>query len=48
MPSVVHQVDKTSPVPVYHQISDDLISRIIAGEWLPGDRLPSKHIRSAA
>ena len=42
MPSVVHQVDKTSPVPVYHQISDDLISRIIAGEWLPGDRLPSE------
>ena len=36
MPSVVHQVDKTSPVPVYHQISDDLISRIIAGGMASG------------
>lgn len=33
-------IDKSSPIPAYHQIASDLIARITAGEWKIGDKLP--------
>lgn len=36
------RIDKTSPIPAYHQISSDLTERIDNGEWSIGDRLPSE------
>ncbi len=33
-------IDKSSPIPVYHQIASDLIERISKGEWIVGDRFP--------
>ncbi|CAM3159807.1 GntR family transcriptional regulator [Saccharomonospora xinjiangensis] len=35
-------VDKTSGVPVHRQVAADLRERITAGEYAPGDRLPSE------
>ena len=35
-------VDKSSPVPAYHQLARALRSRIERGEWQPGDRLPTE------
>lgn len=42
MQSTIRTIDKSSPVPAYHQISDDIITRITSGEWDIGDRLPSE------
>ncbi len=33
-------IDKSSPIPAYHQIASDLIERIAKGEWTVGDRFP--------
>ncbi|QOC89893.1 winged helix-turn-helix domain-containing protein [Micromonospora craniellae] len=35
-------IDPASGVPVYRQLADVLRARIVAGEWLPGARLPSE------
>ncbi|WP_019812726.1 GntR family transcriptional regulator [Saccharomonospora saliphila] len=35
-------VDRTSGVPVHRQVATDLRKRILAGEYAPGDRLPSE------
>ena len=35
-------VDKSLPVPIYHQIAEDLKSRITSGELKPGSRLPAE------
>lgn len=35
-------VDKTSGVPVHRQVAADLRERITAGEYAPGDKLPSE------
>ena len=35
-------LDKTSHVPLYRQLVDDLVRRIDSGELQPGDRLPSE------
>lgn len=37
-----------SPLPLYHQLADLLTSRIRAGEYTPGDRIPSEHQLAAA
>lgn len=36
-------IDRSSPVPVYHQIEQDLKRRIIRHEWGLNDRLPSEN-----
>ena len=36
------RVDRTSPVPFYFQLKKLLAEEIVAGRWLPGDRLPSE------
>lgn len=38
----IRSIDKSSPIPVYHQIADDIISRITSGEWEVGGKLPSE------
>ena len=35
-------IDRDSPVPVYYQIQQDLISRISRGEWQIGEQMPSE------
>jgi DNA-binding transcriptional regulator YhcF (GntR family) len=40
------RIDRSSPVPIYHQIAEALRHRIAVGELHPGDRLPS--VRDAA
>ncbi len=35
-------VSRTSPLPLYHQIEQDIRRFIADGEWLPGQRLPSE------
>lgn len=35
-------IDKSSPIPAYHQITTDLTERVDNGEWKLGDRLPSE------
>lgn len=37
-----------SPLPLYHQLVDVLTRRIRAGEYAPGDRIPSEHQLAAA
>lgn len=36
-----------SPLPLYHQLADFLLSRIRSGEYAPGDRIPSEHALAA-
>jgi GntR family transcriptional regulator len=36
------RIDRTSPVPFYFQLKKTLAEEIVAGRWLPGDRLPSE------
>lgn len=35
-------IDRGSPVPLYHQLRELLAARIAAGEWQPGDMLPTE------
>jgi len=35
-------LDRTSPVPLYHQIAEDLRRQIVAGSLAPGDALPTE------
>lgn len=37
------KVDRYSPMPVYQQITNDIILRITQGEWVIGDKLPSEN-----
>lgn len=39
----VPKVDRCSPMPVYQQIADDIVSRIAQEEWSIGGKLPSEH-----
>ena len=39
----VQKVDRYSPMPVYQQIANDIISRITQEEWAIGDKLPSEN-----
>ena len=36
-------LDPNSPIPLYHQLKTDLLDRIRAGEFLPGERIPTEH-----
>lgn len=36
-------IDRKSPIPAYQQIVSSLISRIVHGEWQPGDKLPPEN-----
>lgn len=36
------QLSRASGVPLYRQVSDALVERIVSGRWQPGDRLPSE------
>ncbi len=36
-----------SPMPLYHQLADLLLSRIRSGEYAPGARIPSEHSLAA-
>ena len=35
-------IDKSSPIPVYYQLKNDLISKISEGVWKPGDCISSE------
>lgn len=35
-------IDKSSPIPVYYQLKNDLISKISEGVWKPGDCIASE------
>ncbi len=39
-------IDKSSPIPAYHQILNDMMGRINKNEWKIGDRLPSEPVLS--
>ncbi|HKU42283.1 MAG TPA: GntR family transcriptional regulator [Polyangiales bacterium] len=36
-------VDATSPLPLYHQLAEQLFADIRAGRYAPGTRIPSEH-----
>ncbi len=40
------RIDKSSPVPMYHQISASIRQRILNNEWKPGDKIPSEEALS--
>lgn len=40
--TVNFKIDPNSPVPLYHQIRDELRQRILSGELRPGDLLPGE------
>jgi GntR family transcriptional regulator len=39
-------LNPASPLPLYHQLADRLCSAIAAGDWGPGDKLPSEQALS--
>lgn len=41
-------LDASSPLPLYHQLAEELYARIRDGEYLPGARIPSEHELAAA
>jgi GntR family transcriptional regulator len=36
-------LNKHSPIPLYHQLKDELLRGILGGGWRPGDRLPTEN-----
>lgn len=42
-PTKDDSLDRTSPVPLYHQLKDILRSRAENGEWKPGDQIPTEY-----
>lgn len=38
----MHTINRESPIPVYYQIQQDLLSRISRGEWKLGELMPSE------
>lgn len=40
------KISRSSPLPVYQQISNDLLARIAEDEWSIGGKLPSEHALS--
>jgi GntR family transcriptional regulator len=43
MAQPVRMLDATSPVPLYHQLAEQLFSDIRAGIYSPGSKIPSEH-----
>ncbi|MGQ9816118.1 MAG: GntR family transcriptional regulator [Candidatus Roseilinea sp.] len=39
---VATPLDKSNPLPLYHQLKEALLSHIQSGEWLPEQQLPSE------
>lgn len=37
-----HEIDRKNPLPLYAQVRRGLESRLAAGEWRPGDRIPGE------
>lgn len=38
----VTRVSRESPIPLYHQVANDLRERIVTGVWAPGRRIPGE------
>lgn len=38
-----HQIDRSSPLPLYYQLKQILLEKIENGLWSPGDLIPSEH-----
>ena len=36
-------LEPSSPLPLYHQLADELLRQIRAGAYPPGERIPSEH-----
>ena len=36
-------LNPNSPLPLYHQLAEILLSRIRSGQYPPGGRIPSEH-----
>lgn len=36
-------LDPASPLPLYHQLAEELLAQIRAGTYPPGDKIPSEH-----
>lgn len=41
-PMSIRRIDRSSPMPVYQQIVNDIIARIYQEEWIAGQKLPSE------
>jgi GntR family transcriptional regulator len=41
-------LDAASPLPLYHQLAEELLAQITAGELVPGHKLPSEHELAAS
>ena len=41
-------LDAASPLPLYHQLAEELFARIRAGQYPPGQRIPSEHELAAS
>src|SRR3972149_6599158 len=37
-----HEIDRSSPLPLYAQVRRGLEARLAGGEWRPGDRIPGE------
>lgn len=37
-------IDKSSPIPAYHQVTEDIIDRLASGEWRDGEKLPTEAV----
>lgn len=44
MTSNTNMIDKSYPIPAYHQIVSDMLERINRNEWKLGERLPSESV----
>lgn len=41
-PTFIRKIDRSSPMPVYQQIVNDIIARVYQEEWVAGEKLPSE------
>ncbi|HEX4355413.1 MAG TPA: GntR family transcriptional regulator, partial [Polyangiales bacterium] len=41
-------LDAASPLPLYHQLAEELLAQITTGELVPGHKLPSEHELAAS
>ena len=40
---IIRKIDRSSPMPVYQQIANDIVTRISQDEWSIGGKLPSEN-----
>lgn len=43
MPALQFTIDKQSPIPIYHQLQGEIRQRILGGDLVPNERLPSEN-----